>query len=278
MKRAFAAIAAIFFIMTMSSCETPYTAAAVSSSELGDYSGNPASSEAEAKVAVTAGFESGAVPVGQFSVAGDSSGTLARAFPGLLGSYEAEGAEAASRSVSYAATTNPDGSIAYAWSGSNEVVSSNPTVYLSGSLAYTLSAALSDAASVDVDASFAADLDADVGAYAASGLNGGVMHLKAAGSSAVSGTLFNYTASGEVNVAMNAGFSLSETTEHKGGKYIVSLRYRADYSESLSTVTDLAGGLAAGIDMYVYVSVYGNDDRLIDTYTFTAADFASVAF
>lgn len=261
-----------------------YNAEGVKASDLDDFDGSPAASEAEAKAAVIAGIDAGAVPVAEFSVSGPSGDIIARAFPRLMAAGASpEDAAASSRALpSSGLSVSDDGSVAYAWSDDGYALSSDPAVTLSGSFNYTVSAdANADLLAVDYDASLDADLQATVGAYAARGLKNAVMNLKAKGDSSLSGSLANgYTASGYAAASMYAGFSLDETSGHKGGKYIVSLKYAESYDLAFgwTDVSGIAGSAAAKVEMDVVVKVYGNDDKLIDTYTFDASEFADEIF
>ena len=289
-KKIAAAALGAALLLAVSSCQLMasmfYNAEGVKASELDDFTGSPAANEAEAKAAVGAGLSSGAVPVARFSVSGQSGDILARAFPRLMltgdQASDAKSAAASARVLpSTGLTVNDDGSVEYAWSGSEYAVSRDPDVTLSGSLSYSVSA---DADEEMFAASYRATLDADlqatVGVYDAAGLNGAIMNLKAKGDSSLSGSLTGgYTASGYAAASLYAGFSLddlSATGGHKGGKYIVSLKYAENYDLSFGW-TDLSGiadSAAAKVEIDLVVKVYGNDDKLINTYTFDASEFA----
>lgn len=281
----------VALLFSVNSCQLVdslfYNAEGVKASDLDDFSGSPAASEAEAKAAVIAGIDAGAVPVAEFSVSGPSGDILSRAFPRLMAAgADPEAAAASSKALpSSGLTVGDDGSVEYAWSGDGYALSSDPDVTLSGSFTYTVSAdANAELLAVDYDASLDADLQATVGAYAARGLNGAIMNLKAKGDSSLSGSIANgYTASGYAAASMYAGFSLddlSATGGHKGGKYIVSLKYAESYDLTFgwTDVSGIAGSAAAKVEMDVVVKVYGNDDELIDTYTFDASEFADEIF
>ncbi|MBU0928355.1 MAG: hypothetical protein KKA67_11430 [Spirochaetes bacterium] len=288
-KRLVLALAAIA-LLSFSSCQLIdslfYNADQVSATELEPFSGTPASSQAEAKTAVIAGLESGAVPVAEFSVSGPSGDVIARAFPRLLPAYSEPAPAAASRALpTTGLTVNSDGSMDYSWTGSGYALSSNPAVSLSGSMGYSMSAnAVAStaenilAAAMDVSVSLNADLQATVGAYSPAGLKGAVMNLKAKGDSTLTGSLSaGYRAKGYAAVSMNAGFSLDETASHKGGKYVVSLKFAESYDATLS-LADVAGSAAGEVTVNVLVKVYDASNRKLGEYTFTAADFAAAAF
>lgn len=272
----------IALAMMASSCAVVdslfYNADGVKASELVAFDGSAASNQAEAKAALIAGIDSGALPVAAFAVSGPAGDVIARAFPRLLPAYsEPEAGSAASRAAP-TATVNPDGSVVMSWTGDDELVSSNPTVTLSGSLAYTVSADKNEElTSIAMDASLKADLEAEIGAYAAAGLKGARMNLKAKGDASLTGSVSGFTAKGYAALSLNAGMSLDEAAGHKGGKYIVSVKFAESYDMAI-TLTDVAGSAAGEVEMSLVVKVYGNDNKLIDEYEFAAEDFADVLF
>lgn len=288
MRKIAAATLGVALLFGVSSCQLVdslfYNAEGVKASELADFSGSPAASEAEARSAVVAGLDAGAVPVAEFSVSGPSGDIIARAFPRLMtaGASRA-GAAASPRALPASGLTIGDGGdVEYAWSGDGYALSTDPDVTLSGSLAYTVSAdADADILGVDYRATLDADLQATVGDYAPAGLKSAIMNLKAKGDSSLAGSLAaGYTAKGYAAASMYAGFSLDETSGHKGGKYIVSVKYAESYDLTFgwTDVSGIAGSAAAKAEMDVIVRVYGNDDALIATYTFDAGEFADEIF
>lgn len=296
-KKIAIAVLAIACVLAASSCQLVdslfYNAEGVKASELPEFTGSAASSEAEARVAVKAGLGAGAVPVGKLAVSGPSGGTIARAFPRLLqlGALEvpAEGESsgttlpdttAASRALPAGSLkVNQDGSISYNWSGTEYSVSSNPAVTVSGSFKYDVSAdANSDLLGVDVKASLDADIQAKIGEYAPAGLKGAVMNLKAKGDARLTGTpTAGYSAKGYAAASMFAGFSLDEKAGHKGGKYIVKLKYVENYDVNVK-LADIEGSAGANVDLQIEVKVYGKDNKLLNTYSWSAKDFLSDVF
>jgi len=281
MKKALAATL-VALAVTASSCAVVdslfYNADGVKASELDDFTGSAAANEAEAKAAVIAGIESGALPVAEFAVSGPSGDVIARAFPRLMPAYSEVDEGAAASRAAPTATFNSDGSVTMDWSSDGEIVSSDPTVTLSGSLAYSVSADTDeDLTSVAIDASLKADLTAEIGPYAAAGLKGAIMNLKAKGDAALTGSVSGFTAKGYAALSLNAGMSLDEAAGHKGGKYIVSAKFTESYDMAV-TMTDIAGSAANEVAMTVVVKVYDNDNTKMAEYEFTAEDFADALF
>ncbi len=281
MKKAFAATLVALAVMA-SSCAVVdslfYNADGVKASELESFDGSAAASEAEAKAAVIAGIESGALPVAEFAVSGPSGDVIARAFPRLMPAYSEVDEGAAASRAAPTASVNSDGSVTMNWNGDGELISSDPTVTLSGSLVYNVSADTDEElTSVAMDASLKADLEAEIGEYAAEGLNGARMNLKAKGDASLTGSVSGFTAKGYAALSLNAGMSLDETADHKGGKYVVSVKFVESYDVTMS-LTDVTGSVAGEVEMSFVVKVYGNDDKLIHEYEFAAEDFAGALF
>lgn len=266
-----------------------YNADEVRATELDDFVGAPAANEAEAKAAVIAGAESGAIPIGAFITDGPSGNVMAMAFPRLLPSYNAglaAQAAAGSGSVSRAAPTpvvTADGTT-IAWTGTGELISSNPEVKLSGSIDGSVSKNLATVTAtnqltfpLDVSASLKADIQAIVGPLASAGLKGARMNAKAKGDATLKGNkLDGYAAKGYAAASMYAGISLDQTSSHKGGKYIVSVKYVENINTTVKMSEVMAGSVSGGLELEVIVTVYDNDDKKVGSYTFGAKDFASV--
>ncbi len=268
-----------------------YNAEEVRASELDDYSGSTATTKDEAKAAVIAGADSGAIPIGAFITAGPSGNVIAMAFPRLLPSYNAGlAAQAAAESGAAVSRAAPapvvaaDGSVSIAWNGSGEVVSTNPEVKLSGSISGSVSKNVATVTPtnqltfpLDVSASLKADIQATVGPLASAGLKGARMNAKAKGDATLKGSMTEgYTAKGYAAASMYAGMSLSETSSHKGGKFIVSVKYVENINTTVRMSEVMAGSASGGLELEVVVTVYDNNDKKVGAFTFGAQDFASV--